>query len=93
MLLKTLGATSRQIARILLSEYALLGALGAFTGMLLSFAGAWGLVHFVFGAKFAPALLPAAMIALSMMLLAIAIGLLTGRDVFRETPMAALRES
>jgi len=93
VLLKTLGATSRQIGRILLSEYALLGALGALTGMVLSFAGAWGLVHFVFGGTFAPALLPAAMIALAMMALAIAIGLLTGRDVFRETPMAALRES
>jgi putative ABC transport system permease protein len=93
VLLKTLGATSRQIARILLSEYALLGALGALTGMVLSFAGAWGLVHFVFGGTFAPALLPAAMIALAMMALAITIGLLTGRDVFRETPMAALRET
>jgi putative ABC transport system permease protein len=93
VLLKTLGATSAQIARILLSEYALLGALGALTGMVLSFAGAWGLVHFVFDGTFAPALLPAALIAGTMMGLAIAIGLLTGRDVFRETPMAALRES
>jgi putative ABC transport system permease protein len=93
VLLKTLGATSAQIAKILLSEYALLGALGALTGMLLSFAGAWGLVHFIFDGTFAPALLPAAMIAVAMMALAIAIGLLTGRDVFRETPMAALRES
>jgi putative ABC transport system permease protein len=93
VLLKTLGATRRQIARILLSEYALLGALGALTGMLLSFAGAWGLVTFVFGGTFAPALLPALMIAVAMMALAIAIGLLTGRDVFRETPMAALRDA
>ncbi len=93
VLLKTLGATRRQIGRILLSEYALLGALGAFTGMALSFLGAWGLVHFVFEGTFAPALLPAAMIAVAMMALAIAIGLLTSRDVFRETPMAALRES
>jgi len=93
VLLKTLGATSRQIARILLSEYALLGALGAFTGMVLSFAGAWGLVHFIFGGTFAPAWGAAVMIAAGMMALAIAIGLLTGRDVFRETPMAALRES
>ena len=93
VLLKTLGATRRQIARILLSEYALLGALGALAGMALSFLGAWGLVHFVFEGTFAPALLPAAMIALAMMVLAISIGLLTSRDVFRETPMAALRDS
>jgi putative ABC transport system permease protein len=93
VLLKTLGATRRQIGRILLSEYALLGALGALAGMVLSFAGAWGLVHFVFHGTFAPALLPAAIIAVAMMALAIAIGLLTSRDVFRETAMAALREA
>ncbi len=92
VLLKTLGATSAQIARILLSEYALLGTLGALTGMVLSFAGAWGLVRFIFDGTFAPALLPAFMIAFIMMALAIAIGLLTSRDVFKETPMAALRE-
>ncbi|MFI5311031.1 MAG: ABC transporter permease, partial [Gemmatimonadales bacterium] len=93
VLLKTLGATRAQIGRILLAEYALLGALGALTGMLLSFGGAWGLVHFVFSGTFSPALLPAAMIALAMMTLAVTIGLATGRDVFRETPMAALREA
>lgn len=92
VLLKTLGATRAQIARILLAEYALLGALGALTGMVLSFVGAWGLVHFVFDGTFAPALLPAGLIAAGMMALAITIGLSTSRDVFRETPMAALRE-
>jgi putative ABC transport system permease protein len=92
VLLKTLGATRAQIGRILLAEYALLGALGALAGMLLSFAGAWALVTFVFKGTFAPALLPAAMIAAAMMALAVSIGMLTGRDVFRETPMAALRE-
>jgi len=93
VLLKTLGATRAQIIRILLAEYALLGALGALTGMLLSFGGAYGLVTFVFRGTFSPALLPAAVIALAMMALAVAIGLSTGREVFRETPMAALREA
>jgi putative ABC transport system permease protein len=93
VLLKTLGATRGQIARILLSEYALLGALGALTGMVLSFAGAWGLVLYVFNGKFSPAPLAAFLIAGGMMTLAISIGVSTGRDVFRETPMAALREN
>jgi putative ABC transport system permease protein len=92
VLLKTLGATRSQIGRILLAEYSLLGMLGALTGMLLSFAGAWGLVTFVFEGTFSPALLPAFLIALVMMTLAVLIGLSTGREVFRETPMAALRE-
>ena len=93
VLLKTLGATRAQIGRILLAEYALLGLLGASAGMLLSFAGAWGLITFVFDGHFAPAIGSAMAIAGAMMALAIAIGMATGRDVFRETPMAALRES
>lgn len=92
VLLKTLGATRAQILRILLAEYALLGLLGSLSGMVLAFGGAWALVTFVFEGTFAPALLPALGIALAMTLLAVAIGLLTGRDVFRETPMAALRD-
>jgi len=39
VLLKTLGATRGQIARILLAEYSLLGLMGGLTGMLLSLAG------------------------------------------------------
>ncbi len=93
VLLKTLGATRGQIGRILLAEYALLGVLGSLSGMLLAFGGSWALVRFVFEGSFAPALGPALGIAGAMTLLAISIGMLTGRDVFRETPMAALRES
>ena len=92
VLLKTLGATRAQIARILLAEYALLGLLGSLTGMVLAIGGAWGLVTFVFEGTFTLAALPALGIAAAMSALAISIGLLTGRDVFRETPMAALRE-
>jgi len=92
VLLKTLGATRAQIGRILLSEYALLGLLGALSGMLLSVGGAWALVTFVFEGTFVLAVGPALAIAGTMILLAVGIGVLTGRDVFRETPMAALRE-
>jgi putative ABC transport system permease protein len=93
VLLKTLGATRAQIRNILLAEYALLGLLGALTGMLLSFVGAWGLTHFVFEGTFRPAYVPALSIAAGMSLLTLLIGGLTGRDVFRETPMAALRDA
>ena len=73
VLLKTLGATRAQIGRILLAEYALLGLLGASAGMLLSFAGAWGLITFVFDGHFAPAVGSALATAGAMMALAIAI--------------------
>jgi putative ABC transport system permease protein len=93
VLLKTLGATKRQISRIMLAEYALLGTLGALTGVLLSTAAGWALLHFVFQSPFVPAFAPLAMVAGAMIALAVGIGLLTGRDVFAETPMAALREN
>ncbi len=93
VLLKTLGATRRQIIRIMLAEYTLLGVLGAGTGVLLSTLAGWALMHWIFRSTFSPAVLPVAGVALAMIGLAVAIGLLTGRDVFAETPMAALREN
>lgn len=93
VLLKTLGATRGQIVRILLAEYSLLGILGSLTGMLLAIAGGWALTHYVFDTPFTPALGAAAAIALAMLGLTVTIGLLAGRDVFKETPMTALRDA
>jgi len=93
VLLKTLGATRRQIGRIMLAEYALLGTLGAVTGVVLSTIAGWALMHWIFKMPFVPAFVPAGLVAVAMIGLAVAIGLLTGRDVFAETPMAALREN
>jgi putative ABC transport system permease protein len=93
VLLKTLGATRNQIMRIMLAEYTLLGTLGALTGVVLSTLSGWALMHWIFRAEFVPAFGPVAIVALAMISLAVAIGLLTGRDVFAETPMAALREN
>ena len=93
VLLKVLGATRRQVSRVMLAEYMLLGSLGSLAGVLLSVAGAWGLMHFVFKLPFVPALVPALLVALLMIAVSVSIGMLTGREVFRETPMAALREA
>lgn len=93
VLLKTLGATRRQVGRIMLVEYALLGALGSAAGVVLSVAGSWLLMKFVFETSFVPAIVPVLLVGLTMTSLAIAIGLATGREVFRQTPMAALREA
>ncbi|GLC27674.1 ABC transporter permease [Roseisolibacter agri] len=92
VLLKTLGATRAQIGRILLAEYAVLGALGAVAGMLLSFAGAWALQKWIFRGTFVPAWDSALAIAGLLMALTLLIGVLTGREAFRSTPMAALRD-
>jgi putative ABC transport system permease protein len=92
VLLKTLGATRGQIAKILLAEYSLLGLLGGLTGMLLSMAGGWLVVHYVFKMPFALPILPVGAIAAAIVVLTVLIGILAGRDVFRETPIVALRD-
>jgi putative ABC transport system permease protein len=92
VLLKTLGATQHQVGRILLAEYALLGILGALTGGALSVAAAWSLLHWVFKSGYTPAIVPMVAVTAGMIILAVGIGLLTSREVFRETPMAALRD-
>ena len=92
VLLKTLGATRAQIRRIMFAEYAALGVLGSTTGMLLSIAGAWAVMRFAFKAPFAVAVVPLLAIAAGMMLLTVAIGVLSGRHIFAEPPMQALRE-
>jgi putative ABC transport system permease protein len=92
VLLRTLGATRPQIRRMMLTEYAVLGALGALTGVLLSLGGAWGIVHYMFELPFALTSGASVAIGLGMMLLTVVLGLTSGRRVLSETPMAALRE-
>jgi putative ABC transport system permease protein len=93
VLLKVLGATRAQIGRIMISEYAVLGLLGALAGMLLGIGGAWGLARFNFHVPFVMAWTPAFAIAGLLLGITILVGVLTGREVFRETPMAALRDT
>ncbi|PYO79328.1 MAG: ABC transporter permease [Gemmatimonadetes bacterium] len=92
VLLKTLGATRGQIAKILLAEYSLLGLLGGLTGMVLSIAGGWAVVRYIFKVPFAPPFAPVTGIAAAVVGLTLLIGLLAGRDVFKETPITALRD-
>jgi putative ABC transport system permease protein len=92
VLLRTLGATRGQIAKILLAEYSLLGVLGGLTGMVLAMAGGWAVVRFLFKMPFALPFAPITGIAFVIVALTLLIGLLAGRDVFRETPIAALRD-
>jgi putative ABC transport system permease protein len=61
--------------------------------MLLSIAGGWAVVRYMFKTPFTPAIVPIAGIAAVIVALTLLIGLLAGRDVFRETPIAALRDA
>ncbi len=92
VLLKTLGATRAQIARIMAAEYASLGALGSLTGMTLSAFAAWGVMHFIFESTFALAPVGMLLLAAGTMVLTVSIGVWSGREVFRATVSDELRD-
>ena len=92
VLLRTLGATRRQLVQMQLVEYAILGVLGALVGALLAVAGNALLAHFVFKVG--------AVVPVGGLLLAVAgvtavtllTGLLSNRGVTDHPPLAVLRQ-
>jgi putative ABC transport system permease protein len=60
---------------------------------VLSIAGGWAVVRYVFKMPFGLPFIPVVGIALVIVALTLLIGLLAGRDVFRETPIVALRDA
>src|SRR5690606_2811243 len=74
VLLKTLGATRRQIGAILLAEYAALGVLAAIVGAGLSVAAAWALARHLFDVPFAAEPVPLVTLAIGIAVLSALIG-------------------
>jgi putative ABC transport system permease protein len=91
ILLRTLGASRRQIFQILLAEYCCLGILAALTGILLAVGASWALAIFVFEAKFALSVGPLLIALLAVSGLTILIGLLASRNVTNQPPLEILR--
>ena len=91
-LLKTLGATRRQIERMMLAEYTVLGLLSAVLGIGLAMLGAWAFTHWVFQLRFAVPALALGAVLLATMLLTAIVGLSGSREVFRRTAMEVLRD-
>ncbi len=92
-LLKTLGATRRQLSHILLAEYVALGLLAGLVGIGLSVGGGWAMMHFVFDLGFKlPALPLLAVLAATAALVAV-VGVAASREVFRRTAVEVLRDN
>jgi putative ABC transport system permease protein len=90
-LLRTLGARRFQLVRILLAEYAVLGALAAGVAILLSTAAGWAIVRFAFDQPFAlpgPELLG---LLLGVLGLTLVVGLAGSTEVWRRPPLEVLR--
>jgi putative ABC transport system permease protein len=91
VLLRTLGASRRQILWINAIEYFLLGALACLAGVGLSVAGAWALSRFAFHIPFQTDWWPLGLTFLSITVLTVLIGLFNSREVVRKPPLEVLR--
>ena len=90
-LLRTLGATSGQLFRIVLAEYVALGLMASVTASVLAAIAAWALARWMFEGQFALPALPLAALALGVVGLTVVVGLLNSRDVIRRRPLEVLR--
>jgi len=93
VLLRTLGASRKQIFAITALEYLFLGALSALTGIVIAVIGTWLLAKYSFEIPFAINLLPALWLFLTISILTIVIGLLNSRGVLNKPPLEILRNN
>ncbi len=91
VLLKTLGASSRQVTAILAVEYAVLGLLSALTGLILATAATWVLALVVFEVPFITTWQPILVTLVAVVLLTLLIGSLNSRGVYRKPSLETLR--
>lgn len=92
VLLRTLGAKSRQILRITALEYTYLGVLGSGIGILLSLFSSQLLAQFVFEAPFVPSWVPFTLLLPGITALVLLIGLSNSRSVLTSPPLEVLRK-
>jgi putative ABC transport system permease protein len=90
-ILKTLGASSRLIATMLLLEYGVLGAIAGTVGSLGAIALSWAVARYALELNWeaAPALTIGGIVATAVFVAAI--GVLASLDVLRHKPLATLR--
>ncbi|MCW5519411.1 ABC transporter permease [Aureitalea sp. L0-47] len=91
VLLRTLGATNKQILKISALEYLFLGVLGSLGGILLALVSSLLLAVLVFNEPFVPSVIPFLVFLPGISLLVLGIGLSNIRTVLRSSPLEVLR--
>ena len=92
VLLRTLGASRKQIFAITALEYFFLGALAAVTGILLALAASWALAHYTFETPFNPQLTPVLILFVLVCMLTVLTGLANSRGLLSRSPLEVLRQ-
>lgn len=91
VLLRTIGARTRQITQITLIEYAYLGLFSALTGMILSLAGGWALCTYFFEVQLGVSWTGLALVGAGVTFLTVFIGWYNSREVIGTPPLQVLR--
>ncbi|WP_420318247.1 ABC transporter permease [Ekhidna sp.] len=91
VLLRTIGASKKQLWIITIAEYFFLGGLGAISGIFLATLFCTLLGQFVFEFTFIPNLLQIGIVFVLVTGMSILIGLMNNRSVVRQSPMEVLR--
>lgn len=92
VLLRTIGARSAQILKILALEYFYLGLLGALSGIMLSLISSQLLAWLVFESPFIPSAFPFLVLLPGICLLVMFIGLTNNIGVIKSPPLEVLRK-
>ncbi len=92
VLLRTIGASRRQIRAINATEYAFLGILAAATGIVIAIASSWLMARFQLELEFHLSWWPIILVFVFVVGLIIFIGLLNSREVVNKAPLEVLRK-
>ena len=92
VLLRTLGASSTKLWKIIIAEYFFLGGLGALSGLLIATILTTLLGKFVFEFVFIPNIIQMIWVTLAVTSMTVLIGLMNSRDVIRQSPLEVLRK-
>ena len=91
VLLRTLGASRRQIQISLAAEHIALGVLAATVGSILSVGATWGIARWVFHIDMISPILPVAVTVIGVVALTVTMGMLGARGLARHSPLEVLR--
>jgi putative ABC transport system permease protein len=92
VLLRTLGASRKQIFSITALEYFFLGALAALTGIILALVASWALAHYFFETSFQPNLVPVLVLGIIVCALTVITGLINSFGLLNRPPLEVLRQ-
>ncbi|MDF9796149.1 putative ABC transport system permease protein [Catalinimonas alkaloidigena] len=92
VLLRTIGASRRQILNINALEYFFLGSLATFTGVIIALIASWVLAQFSFETPFSPTILPVVLTYFIITSLTVLIGLSNSREIVNNPPLEVLRK-